>query len=259
MGFLVSFSGPSGKESRVTSIFPKWMNHLPTAAAIGGAGTAALVVALVWYYFTPKYWAVGYMPTQPGGGFNHQIHAGKLGMDCRYCHSNVEKSPEANIPTVSTCYGCHAEGKLKKLNESPDHKAKTEFIRTAYKAGLPIEWRRVHKVPDYVRNFPHHAHVNAGVSCISCHGNIARMPVVWQVESLSMSWCLDCHREPEPNLVPKKGDSDGAGGQVLESLVTRLFEVEKDWRNNPAKAEQQKKWFDERHISGPENCGACHY
>lgn len=227
----------------MSTIFPKWTNKLPTMMAGGLAGGATLVVAIMWYYFTPKYWAVGYQPTQPGGGFNHQIHAGTLGLDCRYCHSRVEESAEANIPPVETCIGCHADGRLTQFNNAA-HKSATDFIRAAYAADEPIAWRRIHKLPDFVRNFPHNAHINAGVSCISCHGNIARMPVVYQHEPLSMSWCLDCHRAPEQHLVPK-------------DMVTRLFEVEA--MTPQQRLEQGRKFYDERRLVAPEGCGACHY
>lgn len=230
----------------MSTIFPKWTNGLPTLMAGGAVSTLGLVVGVVWYYFTPKYWDVGFMPAQPGGGFSHYIHAGQLGMDCRYCHTHIEESAEANIPNVSTCYGCHRESALK-LYQNKTHREKTDFIRTAWAEDKPIEWKRVHKVPDYVRNFPHHAHINAGVSCYSCHGNIARMPVVWQHESLSMSWCLECHRNPEPNLVPK-------------DKVTSLFWVENEKLTNEAgMAAQGKKFYEERKLAAPENCGACHY
>jgi hypothetical protein len=229
-------------------LFPKWINVLPTVFAVGGLlGTTGLVGGF-WYYATPKFFKVGYMPTQPGGGFNHQLHAGKLGMDCRYCHTNVENSPEANIPSVATCFGCHADNKLAKLNESETHKTKTAFIREAYATDTSIEWRRVHKVADYVRNFPHHIHVNAGISCYSCHGQITAMPVVFQVESLSMSWCLDCHRAPEEHLVPR-------------DKVTELVWVEqhlKDRRAGGTTTEGQRL-LQALGAEPPQNCGACHY
>lgn len=231
----------------MSTLFPRWTNSLPTMLAGGAVSTLAMAVGGFWYYATPKFWSVGYMPSQPGGGFNHQIHVGQLGMDCRYCHTHVEESSEANIPSVSTCYGCHKSTGLAAFNSSPAHKAKTEFIREAWAADEPIDWRRVHKVPDYVRNFPHSVHIAAGVSCYSCHGNIGRMPVVWQAESLSMSWCLDCHRNPEPHLVPK-------------DKVTDLFWVEKQRMNDPAAAlSAGKKFYEERKLAAPENCGACHY
>jgi hypothetical protein len=242
----VAGSSPA-QEVFVSTIFPKWTNALPTLFAGVAVLGLATAVGGVWYYFTPKFWRVGYMPTQPGGGFNHQIHAGRLGMDCRYCHSHVEDSAEANIPTVATCNGCHAEGRLAAFTASEAHRSKTAFIREAYAKDQSIEWRRVHKVPDYVRNFPHHAHVAAGISCLSCHGNIARMPVVWHVEPLSMSWCLDCHRDPAPHLVER-------------DKVTRLFEVEDWFRQDEARRREiGQRFLDERRLGGPENCGACHY
>jgi hypothetical protein len=220
-------------------------------AAVGGLGAVSSVVGIIWYYFTPKYWEVGYMPNQPGSGFSHLIHAGKLGMDCRYCHTKVEQSPEANIPNVATCYGCHADQHVRDDVVDP---VKVKFIRDAYEADESIPWKRVHKLPDYVRNFPHNVHLNAGVSCYSCHGMIPRMAVVEQREPISMSWCLDCHRNPVPNLVPP-------------DKVTDLFWVEEQLANqgNPKTetspggmallAELEKKPL---HLL-PENCGACHY
>lgn len=231
-------------------IFPKWTNLLPTLGALGLLGGATTVVGGFWYWATPKFWEVGYAPKQPGGGFPHSLHAGKLGMDCRYCHTKIEISAEANIPNVATCYGCHQEGSLTLYNESESHKQKTEFIREAYLKDEPIAWRRVHKKPDYVRNFPHHVHLKAGVSCYSCHGRIDMMPVVYQAEPMSMSWCLDCHRNSEAKLVPPEQVTNlqwvethlqdrGKGEKAASDLGAKLFE---SLRNEP-----------------PQNCGACHY
>ncbi len=239
-------------------MFPKWMNALPTIAFLVVNGGVILVIAGFWYYATPKFWEVGYMPTQPGSGFNHQIHAGKLGMDCRYCHTNVEESWHANVPTVATCMGCHQDGMLgPAASASAD---KVAFIREAYEADRPIEWRKVHVLPDYA-NFPHHVHVNAGVSCYSCHGQIAGMPVVAQAEPLSMSWCLDCHRNPVDSLVPK-------------DRVTDLYWVENEWfhtrdeRGNlvPRSVADRvhaglsaTQLVDSLLRNPPEHCAACHY
>jgi len=233
----------------VSTTFPRWMNLFPTVVAGAVLSGGAVAVGGVWYYFTPKYWDVGYMPVQPGGGFNHQLHAGTLGMDCRYCHSNIEQSAEANIPSVSTCFGCHSENKLKAFatEVNATHKAKTQFIRDAYAADEPITWKRVHKLPDYVRNFPHSAHIAAGVSCYSCHGNIARQPVVAQQEPLSMGWCLDCHREPAQHIVPRE-------------KVTDLFWVEDQMMNNAGgRVQEGQKLLEQLRLEGPQGCGACHY
>ena len=236
----------------MSRIFPKWMNLLPTIGAIGGLLAATSLVGGMWYYATPKFFKVGYMPRQPGGGFNHQIHAGKLGIDCRYCHTKIEKSAEANIPNVATCYGCHADQRLALQAISEGHKTKTDFIREAYKADASIEWRRVHKLPDYVRNFPHHIHLNAGVSCYTCHGQIMGMPVVYEAQPLSMSWCLDCHRDPAPYLVPK-------------DKVTQLQWVETHLKERAAAMGgaggdvEGKTLLEKLRGSPPQNCGACHY
>jgi len=234
----------------VSVIFPKWMNLFPTVSALGALGGAAAVIGGFWYYATPKFWNVGYMPRQPGGGFNHQLHVGKLGMDCRYCHTKVEQSYEANIPNVATCNGCHAEDRLELFTTSATHKERTEFIRTAYATDTSPQWRRVHKVPDYVHNFPHQVHVAAGVSCFSCHGRIDQMPVVYQAESLSMNWCLDCHRNPEDRLVPK-------------DKVTNLNWVEAHLAERASGVQSAtltgKQLVDSLKEAPPENCGACHY
>lgn len=235
-------------------LFPKWSNAFPTVFAIAAIGGATAAVGGFWYYATPKFWRVGYMPSQPGGGFNHQIHAGKLGMDCRYCHTKVEKSYEANIPNVATCFGCHADGKLNKLAEgtetfSPTHRAKTQFIRDSYAQDASIPWRRVHKVPDYVHNFPHHVHVAAGVSCYSCHGRIDTMPVVHHAEPMSMGWCLECHRAPEKVVVPVDKVTD------LRWVQDDLTKRENAGVMTPA----AQKVLDAIQKAPPENCGACHY
>ncbi|MEQ8318392.1 MAG: cytochrome c3 family protein [Phycisphaerales bacterium] len=236
--------------------FPVWMNVLPTVGAIGGALGLIGAVTIVTYYFTPKYWEVGYMPTQPGSGFSHQIHAGKLGMDCRYCHTHVEKSSHSNVPPVSTCMGCHTDGMLAPTYDPGE---KVEFIRTAWEEDASIPWVRIHKLPDYA-NFPHHIHVNAGVSCYSCHGQIEAMPVVYQSHSLSMSWCLDCHRGVGDSL---EGHDNPADYLVPPDKVTDLEWVETVWLGDMAGTQAQaasiQAVLESIRKMPPENCGACHY
>ncbi|MEM7385455.1 MAG: cytochrome c3 family protein [Verrucomicrobiota bacterium] len=172
--------------------FPRLTNLLPLKIAfcLGLLGTG--VALAVGYYFTPKYTKVGYEPAQPVP-FSHEIHSGQLGLDCRYCHSHVDKSSHSNIPSSETCMNCH---KLVKAT-SP----KLEPIRKSYATGEPVEWVRIHKAPDYVY-FNHAVHVNRGVSCVSCHGKVNEMEVVNHAESHSMGWCLSCHRSPEKHLRP---------------------------------------------------------
>ncbi len=221
-------------------MFPKWMNMLPTLGAAGTLGGMMLVIAGFWYYATPSFWEVGYMPTQPGAGFSHQIHAGRLGLDCRYCHTKVEKSPEANVPNVATCYGCHAENRLKDWEEHD-----VQIIRTSYVEDASIPWRRVHRLPDYVRNFPHHVHVKAGVSCYSCHGQIVGMPTVYQAKSLAMGFCLSCHRDPVKQLV----DPD---------RVTELVWVEQHLKDRDDDDPTALRLLNSLRDAPPQSCGACH-
>ncbi len=233
-------------------LFPKWMNAFPTVSAAVAVGGLTSAVLGTYYWATPDFWEVGYMPTQPGAGFNHQLHAGTLGMDCRYCHTNVEDSAHANVPTVSTCMGCHTDGKL-----APEYDPGVElvgFIRDAYAEDESIPWRKVHSLPGYVGNFPHHMHIQAGVSCYSCHGQLRGMPVVYQAESLSMGWCLDCHRNVEDHIVGPSKVTDLVW--VEEHLADRA-------RNGNNATPEAQAIIDALHAShaegGPQNCGACHH
>ncbi len=159
-----------------------------------GTGTL-LTAALVTYFgMHNRVTDVGYRPQQPVP-FSHKLHVGELGIQCVYCHAGVERSAHAPIPTVSTCMGCHLVVKA----ESP----RLALVREAYETGKPLEWRRVHKLPDYV-HFNHARHVRAGIDCASCHGPVERMGVVSQVAPLSMGWCLDCHRNPQKYIIPAR-------------------------------------------------------
>ena len=144
------------------------------------------------YYGTDKHFSVGYQPSQPVD-YSHKLHAGDMGMDCRYCHSMVERSQHANIPATQTCMNCHWNVKVDSEKLLP--------IRESWATGKPVPWVRVHKLADFVQ-FNHSAHINANVGCASCHGRVDQMPKVIQVQPLSMGWCLDCHRNPGEHIRP---------------------------------------------------------
>ena len=165
---------------------------LPPVVIVGIALFGGIVTFSVWYWFSPKFTDVGYSPKQPVP-FSHKLHAGTLGLDCRYCHYTVEKSHYAAIPPTEVCMGCHT-------SVLPGSK-KLAKVRESFKTGKPIRWVRVHMLPDYAF-FNHKVHVAAGVGCASCHGRIDKMKVVHQSKPLSMSWCLDCHRAPNQHLRP---------------------------------------------------------
>ena len=174
-------------------IFPRKLNFLllVLGAAVFIAG--GVVIFGVWFYFSPKNLQVGYAPQQPVP-YSHRLHAGELGMDCRYCHANAERSYEAMVPPTQTCMGCH--------NIVRTDSARLEPVRQSWQTNDPIPWTRVHKLPDHVF-FDHSVHLAAAVGCVTCHGRIDQMDVVRQDQPLSMAWCLDCHRDPGPNLRPR--------------------------------------------------------
>lgn len=129
----------------------------------------------------------GYAPEQPIA-YDHSLHAGKLQIQCQYCHNQVERSKHSNIPTLQTCMNCH----LTVATDKPD----IQKMRDKYDKGESIEWVRVHMLPDHVM-FNHSAHIQKGVNCSTCHGPVETMKVVQQIADLSMGWCINCHRQPE--------------------------------------------------------------
>jgi hypothetical protein len=221
----------------MSAIFPKWTNRLPLMILIGGGLTASAVTAGVWYYFTPKYTRVGYQPLQPVA-FSHATHVDQLGMDCRYCHSAVEKSWFSNIPASSTCMNCHNQV----LKEDP----RLALVRETAASGKPIPWVQIHKTPDYVY-FNHAVHVNRGISCVECHGQIDKMEEVYHAKPFSMSFCLDCHRDPGSKIRPL-------------DKVTDL-----NWKpsDDPSVAAQKQKasgkeMVEHWRVESLQNCSACH-
>ena len=183
----------------MANFFPRWTNSLPFKIAICVGALGGGAVAAFTYYATPKTLDVGYQPSQPIP-FSHKIHAEQLGMDCRYCHSFADVSGHSNVPTSNTCWNCHQHVQTDSPKLQPLRNRMDETLGHP-DFGKPVEWVRIHKTPDYVY-FNHSAHLNRGISCQSCHGNVNEMEVVYQKESLSMGWCLECHRAPEDHLRP---------------------------------------------------------
>ena len=218
----------------MSTIFPKWVNRLPLILVFLGGSAAFGAVGFVWYYFSPEYTDVGYAPRQPVP-YSHRLHAGQLGMDCRYCHTGVETSSFANIPPSQTCMNCHTAIKP----ESP----LLQPVRDSFAANTPVEWVNVHLLPDYA-HFPHDVHVAAGVGCASCHGRIDQMDVVRQVKPLSMAWCLECHRNPAQHIRPPD--------QVTNMKWEETHSLQQ-------RTELGQRLLTERNIQPPTNCSACHY
>jgi len=175
-------------------LFPRRANALVWLSLFGGLLLAVELTLILAVYFRSNYFRQINVAIEQPVPFSHQLHGGSLGMDCRYCHVSVNQSSFANIPATETCMTCHSQIKT----NSP----KLALVRESYVTGLPIEWVKVHKVPDFVY-FNHAIHVNKGVGCSNCHGQVNQMPVVWQTQPLYMGWCLDCHRNPEQYVRPR--------------------------------------------------------
>jgi hypothetical protein len=163
--------------------------------------------------------------------FSHQHHAGGIGIDCRYCHTTVERAASAGIPPVKTCMNCHAQI----WAQSPY----LEPVREAFRTNQPIRWTRVHDLPDFAY-FNHSVHVKKGMGCATCHGRVDRMPLMWQNASLQMEWCLDCHRNPAKYVRPREA----------------VFEM--DYQPPPNQLELGARLVKEYQIQSLTNCSICH-
>jgi hypothetical protein len=216
----------------MSNLFPKSSNRLPLQIIVYLFVLAGTATAGVIYYMTPKYTRVGYAPVQPVP-YSHALHAGQLGIDCRYCHSYVERSGFANLPTAQTCMNCH--GQIKTTSPL------LEIVRQSYATGRPVPWIQVHQVPDYVY-FNHAVHIARGVSCVECHGRIDQMEVVEHAKPLSMGFCLQCHRDPAAHLRPR-------------NEVTNLA-----WKapSPEAQREMGERFVHDWNVKPPQTCSGCH-
>jgi len=152
------------------------------------------------YFATrPADYGVGYSPKQPIN-FSHKLHAGLMKIDCQYCHTGVEKSRQAMVPAVSTCMNCHTIAR----KNNPEIKKLRKYFLT----GKALYWKRVHRLPDFVY-FNHSVHVNKGIKCESCHGDVAQMTRLTQMNSFTMTACLSCHRNAKKRLPYLKNITNG--------------------------------------------------
>jgi len=175
-------------------IFPRSANDIARISILGGL---VLLGGLVWggatMYNSGYRTGEGIYLHQPVP-FSHDHHVRGLGVDCRYCHTSVETSAMAGIPPIATCMNCHRQ-----IWTNSDL---LEPVREAWRTGVPIQWERVHDLPDFVY-FNHSVHVAKGIGCSECHGQVDRMPLTVQVASLDMQWCLECHRNPVERVRPR--------------------------------------------------------
>jgi hypothetical protein len=224
-------------------LFPRWVNPLVGWLVVAVAAGAVFAGAMGGLVTDPQTLNIGYQPEQPVP-FSHAIHAGQLKMDCRYCHNTVFDGAKAAVPPTATCINCHSPANDQGTTATAAVHAtsgKLAPIHESWKTGRSVAWKRVHNLPEFVY-FNHSAHVNSGVSCLTCHGRVDQMERVYQAKELSMAWCITCHRNPNPHLRPKE-------------FVTKL-----DWE--PESAEWQEKFAarerKEKNINPKVNCAVCH-
>ncbi len=178
----------------MAQVFSRSANNIAKISLV----IAAVLAGTAFYVYTQvsrsSYITGQYLEKQQPVQFSHKHHVGDDGIDCRYCHTTVETSASASLPPTQTCMNCH--------NQLYADSPYLEPVRASFRDNTPIEWERVHDLPEYAY-FNHSIHVAKGVGCASCHGDIANMPAVYQENTLQMEWCLSCHRDPAPNIRPK--------------------------------------------------------
>ena len=215
----------------MAQIFHRSTNFISKVSVFFGALLAALALGGVMGLARAPYLTNQNVTREQPIQFSHKHHVGDDGIDCRYCHTGVETSATAGVPPTKTCMNCHSV-----LFNNAGY---LEPVRESYRTDKSIEWVRVHRLADYVY-FNHSIHINKGVGCSSCHGQVNQMPLMFQASPLLMAWCLDCHRNPAPNLRPVE-------------LVTKL-----SWTPDRDAAEIGREIIAAKHINPPTNCSGCH-
>jgi hypothetical protein len=215
-------------------IFHQSTNTLAKVSIFGGVFIVAGLLWLLAAFNRSSYNTQAFVSREQPLQFSHRHHVGDDGIDCRYCHTSVETSNSAGMPSTKTCMNCHSQI----WANSPY----LEPVRESWKTGKPIEWVRVHDLPDFAY-FNHSIHISKGVGCSTCHGQVDNMPLIFQTASLQMEWCVQCHRNPEAVLRPKN----------------QVFNM--DWRAPDNQAQVGAKLAREYNIQSTgvlTSCSTCH-
>jgi Cytochrome c7 and related cytochrome c len=215
----------------MAQIFHRSTNTISRVSVFGGVGLVVVLVAAAAAINRSSYVTeVNVARSQPVQ-FSHKHHVSDDGIDCRYCHTSVEESSFAGIPSTKICMGCHAQI----WADSP----LLEPVRESYRTGQSIQWTRVHNLPGFVY-FDHSIHVNKGVGCVTCHGRVDEMPLMWRENSLYMEWCLECHRNPERFVRPRE----------------HVFSM--DWQPPVDRIALGRKLVQQYEIQKLTSCSVCH-
>jgi hypothetical protein len=215
----------------MAQVFSPAANAWARLTIAGGVAAVCLVVWASGRIFHGPYWTRKDVIRQQPVPFSHQHHVGGLGLDCRYCHTSVEDSAFAGLPSTDICMDCHAHI----WTDAPA----LEPVRDSYLTGLPLRWTRVTETADFVY-FDHSIHVAKGVGCETCHGNVAEMPITRKVRDLWMQTCLDCHRHPERYVRPREA----------------VFVM--GWEPPPDRPDLGRALVAAYDIGTPDSCSVCH-
>ena len=215
----------------MAQIFHRSTNTISRVSVFGGIGFIVVLVATLAAINRSSYVTeVGVARSQPVQ-FSHKHHVSDDGIDCRYCHTSVEESSFAGIPSTKICMNCHTQI----WAESPI----LEPVRESFRTGKSLEWTRVHNLPGFVY-FDHSIHVHKGVGCTTCHGRVDQMPLMWRENTLYMEWCLECHRNPERFVRPRE----------------QVFNM--DWQPPADQIALGQKLVQEYKIESLTSCSVCH-
>ena len=215
----------------MSQIFKPSANTISRASVFGAGLIVAALGGAVFTITKSPYTTEATISKQQPVPFSHKHHVSDAGIDCRYCHSSVEKSSYAGIPSTKVCMTCHSQ----LFTDAP----MLEPVRQGYQKDTALAWTRVHDLADFAY-FDHSIHVNKGVGCVTCHGQVDQMPLMWKEKSLQMSWCLGCHRHPEKYVRPKD----------------RVFDM--TWKPHGDQIALGQKLVKEYKIQKLTNCTTCH-
>jgi len=215
----------------MSALFPPAANTIVRVAALVLLAAPIIAVGTLYAYANSPLYTGQHDQIEQVIQFDHRHHVRDDGIDCRYCHSSVERSPYAGIPPTEVCMNCHAQV----WNKSP----LLDEVRARYFTDRAIAWNRVHRLPQFVY-FNHSIHVNKGVGCVTCHGRVDRMALAEQVAPLTMGWCLDCHRNPAKHLRPV-------------DLITEM-----SWEPAVNRDQLGKELMEKYDVHTRTNCTTCH-
>jgi len=178
----------------MTQLFKRRANAIARLTVIGVPLLIGGACGALFAFARSDFWTRVEVPLEQPVPFSHKHHVGDDGIDCRYCHTSVENSGFAGLPSTDICMTCHSQ----LFKDAPV----LQPVRDSFATGRPVKWQRVHDLPDYVY-FDHSIHVDKGIGCQTCHGQVNEMPLTWKTQELYMRWCLDCHRDPAKFVRPK--------------------------------------------------------